>query len=317
MSVCLNPTLQRTVTLEKRLVVGDVNRANNCVVKASGKGINVTRVLTQLHVNALHLCQAHIGSSNANTFLSLAEKDGVKVRTVDCGENTDVRCCTTIIDASTSPHTMTEIVEPGARVESSTEDGVLHTFKTIISEFADSLRVVVISGSKAPGFSSTLFGEMTRFAKEQGLFVLLDIRGNDLVNCLPFHPDVVKPNVSELVETLFPESNAETITDEDLRKCLLDIWKKHGVRSVITRGAKPTVFVDANGMVSQENVESLNVSDIVNTIGCGDSFAAGFAASVVSHQEKGDKDWIREAVKSGHHAAALNAKTLCPGSIEP
>ena len=177
LSVCLNPTLQRTITLEKSLHVGDVNRASSCIVTASGKGINVTRVLHQLGVEALHLCQAHEDSPTAKTFLSFAKKDGVIVNTVDSGADTDVRCCSTIIDTSVSPHVMTEIVEPGARVASSTENNLLRSFEEILKTYSSSLRVLVISGSKAPGFTNTLFGEMTRIAKEHGLFVVLDIRG--------------------------------------------------------------------------------------------------------------------------------------------
>ena len=68
-----------------------------------------------------------------------------------------------------------------------------------------------------------------------------------------------------------------------------------------------------------EEVEKLSSDEIVNTIGCGDSFAAGFAAAIQHRKQKDDKeeddDWVHCAVQAGHHAASLNAKTLLPGSI--
>ena len=142
------------------------------------------------------------------------------------------------------------------------------------------------------------------------------MRGADLVNCLPFKPDIVKPNVAELTETFY--ADAKDVNDAMLDDCLVQLYRKHGARAVVTRGAESTVFVDAAGSVQREAVEQLEAAEIVNTIGCGDSFAAGFVAAVTSRQQTEEgEDWVRRAVQAGHHAAALNAKTIIPGSLKP
>jgi len=47
LTICLNPTLQKTLCFSS-VVPGTVNRTGVHRLDVSGKGINVTRVLTQL-----------------------------------------------------------------------------------------------------------------------------------------------------------------------------------------------------------------------------------------------------------------------------
>ena len=44
---------------------------------------------------------------------------------------------------------------------------------------------------------------MAKRAAAKGAMMVLDIKGRDLVTCLPFRPAVVKPNLSEFLAT-FP-----------------------------------------------------------------------------------------------------------------
>ena len=308
LTVCLNPTLQRTVLLKSRLRPGDVNRADLGCVNASGKGVNVTRVLVQLGVPALHLCQAHPESPNAARFLSLAAADGVRVCAVDSGPLTDVRCCTTLLDEAGA----TEVAESGSRVPAGADERVLSSYTHVLDTHSASLKAVVISGSKAPGFSDRLFAEMTKLAKARGLFVLLDVRGADLKECLPCRPDVVKPNKAELCETFFAGRDAAT---SEVADCMKQLWAEYGTRAVVTRGAEDTLYVGSDGLVHTEPVVPLSKERVRNPIGCGDSFAAAFAAAAIEHKRDDDSDWVCAAVKKGHEAASLNIQVLQPGSL--
>ena len=72
LTVCLNPTLQKTLCFPS-VTQGEVNRTDNHRLDASGKGINVSRVLTQLGKTAVHLTQ--LGGELRPLFLSLCKKD--------------------------------------------------------------------------------------------------------------------------------------------------------------------------------------------------------------------------------------------------
>jgi fructose-1-phosphate kinase PfkB-like protein len=72
LTVCLNPTIQKTLRYPS-ITPGTVNRTAHHRLDVSGKGINVTRVLTQLGKKVTHLTQ--LGGVMRPLFLSLCEKD--------------------------------------------------------------------------------------------------------------------------------------------------------------------------------------------------------------------------------------------------
>jgi len=80
LAVCLNPTLQKTLVFTA-VRSGEVNRCLRSRLDASGKGVNVARVLVQLGQRCTHL--THAGGRFRSSFLALAEESGVTVRAVD------------------------------------------------------------------------------------------------------------------------------------------------------------------------------------------------------------------------------------------
>lgn len=86
--VCLNPTIQKTVFLPG-LRENEVNRADSHFTDASGKGVNVARVLCQLGENAVHL--THAGGRFRPLFIELAEQSGMRIEAV--AVRSEVRFC--------------------------------------------------------------------------------------------------------------------------------------------------------------------------------------------------------------------------------
>jgi 1-phosphofructokinase/tagatose 6-phosphate kinase len=103
LSVCMNPTLQKTLCFSG-IIPDKVNRTANYRLDASGKGINVTRVLSQLGKKAIHLTQ--LGGELRALFLSLCEKDDLDICWVESGSA--VRFCTTLIADNEEDRTVTE-----------------------------------------------------------------------------------------------------------------------------------------------------------------------------------------------------------------
>lgn len=296
--VCLNPTIQRTIVLS-RLARGQVNRAGETYVDASGKGLNVARVLTQMGARAVQLTQA--GGRERARFLALAAGDGVDVRWVE--SESEIRTATTLVEPG---GVATEIVEESAPVAPGTEARVRAAF----TECLASAHTVVVSGSKAAGFSEALYPDLVREARAAGRRVILDVRGEDLRRSLPLGPDVVKPNLAELVATFLPEL---TVAEEDEPPAVLEavartmraLHATYGTLPVVTRGPRPTLFV-AEGAVDALAPPHLAP---VNPIGSGDAFAAGLALGL--HEGRP----LRDAIRLGHSAAAQNAALLRPGRI--
>ncbi len=194
--VCLNPVIQKTLVFDT-LAIDHVNRARIVRTDASGKGVNVARVLSQRGAAVTHL--THAGGPNRDWFLALCAADGLDIRWVESGS--EVRFCSTDIDAGAK--TATELVEQALPVQAGTEERLLGLFDAIIDRFD----LLIVSGTKAAGYSDAVVPEMVRRASAKGAMTVLDIKGRDLVTCLPFRPAVVKPNLSDFLAT-FPAPKA-------------------------------------------------------------------------------------------------------------
>lgn len=297
--VCLNPTLQKTFRLP-RLDTGQVNRAASFRLDLAGKGANTARILGQLGEPAIHLTQA--GGSEMASFLSLVEQDRLDVRCVEA--DIEIRTCYTLL--AEADHSATEIVEAGFPATDGLEDAVRTRYRELLLE----AHTVIISGSKAPGFSGELFPEMVREARQYGLDVVLDIRGQDLTRSLAHHPTFVKINVNEFSATFLEEALPEETPPDAMPAALMErmaeVARELGRGLVLTNGAQPAMYVE-DGAVQQ--IAPVTVEP-VNPIGSGDAVTAGIAAGLRRGQP------FREAIELGLECARRNVVLEKPGTIE-
>jgi len=304
LTVCLNPTLQKTLRFPL-IYPGTVNRTGVHRLDASGKGVNVTRVLTQLGKKAVHLTQ--LGGGMRPLFLSLCEQDGFSVQWVE--SESQIRFCYTLLTDADSA--VTELIEESEPVSAGTEERLLKKFDDILTHVTD-LNWVIISGTKAAGFSDTVIPAMTRKAKEKGLKVILDIKGKDLTESLKYKPDIVKPNLFEFAADFAPEliKNNELMAINDFAKkqiksAVLNMAQEHNCRVILTNGSRRIIAADANEFFEIE-VQPVKA---VNSTGCGDAFTAGLAAVL------GEGASFREAISEGCKCGALNAALIRPGVV--
>jgi 1-phosphofructokinase family hexose kinase len=301
LTVCLNPVIQNTLVF-KSLTKGEVNRTGEHRIDASGKGVNVARVLGQIGRESIHLTQ--LGGPSRDWFISMCEADGVHIRWTE--SNSEIRICTTVIDRS--DESATELVEEARPVSLGTTERLLAEYVRALAECG----AVIVSGTKAAGFSDEILPTMARLATEAGKHLYLDIKGTDLLACLPYRPAAVKPNLEELLQTRLSAGGTELRGGRN-EAAVLDFIAaagreyadKFGTALIVTRGSKPTLFWD-KGKLCESPVRHIAA---LNPIGSGDSFTAGLAAALE------DGSSLKEAVAEGSRLGTLNAERLKPGSI--
>lgn len=299
LTICLNPVLQRTLAFPA-LRTGGVNRTEEHRVDASGKGINVARVLTQLGARATALTTA--GGRFADCFLELVQRDGLTVERVDSGA--EIRWCTTVIDRRA--RTTTELIESAPTVSAGTEATVRAAFARLLPHH----HTVTLSGTKAPGFSAALYADLARAARAAGRRLIVDLAGPDLIACLAERPDVAKPNYEEFLATFLPARAEGALDDPEteaaVRELAPRLARESGAALVLTRG--PRAALVATGTELWE-AEPEAIAPL-NTTGCGDAFTAALAHALALGQD------LRAAVAAAHRAGAANARQLRPGVIE-
>jgi 1-phosphofructokinase/tagatose 6-phosphate kinase len=297
----MNPTLQKTLRFPD-IIPDTVNRTSDYRLDASGKGINVSRVLTQLGKKALHLTQ--LGGALRPLFLELCNEDGLALTWVE--SDSSIRFAYTLINSADS--SVTELVEEPEPVAPGTEE----RFMNAIVAALPAHEYLIISGTKAAGFSDNLVPFMVRRAKEEGVKTIIDVKGKDLINSLPFEPDIVKPNLYEFACTFAPEmvERNDLLGDENkvrqrITELVLDLSAKYKCRIILTRGAKKIWASEKQNFFEVD----LNPVKPVNTIGSGDAFTAGLAAAL------GDGAALREAIAEGVRCGSLNAQCFKVGVI--
>lgn len=299
--VCLNPTFQQTMILP-HLWEGEVNRSQEHYLDASGKGMNVARVLVQSGRPATLL--THLGGPRTEEMLQMIDAAGVEVSWAD--SRSEIRTCTTIINKEHG--TTTELVQEPYPVCPETEKTILTLYGRLLPRFS----AVVFTGTRAPGYGRDLYPGMVERAKQNGALVILDVKGRDLTESLRYSPDIIKPNLSEFVATFMPDHEIREQDDnEGLRPAIgnvaAELYGRYGTKLLLTRGAYPIWYYDGVSL-REAPVEKV---EAINTIGCGDAFTAGMVDGLL---ENGD---MQQSVAKGVHYGALNAVNIRPGSIIP
>ncbi|MEK6796794.1 MAG: PfkB family carbohydrate kinase [Spirochaetota bacterium] len=287
-TVCLNPVLQKTIVLPA-YIEGEVNRSSEHYFYLSGKGVNVSRVLSELGEKTAHITFS--GGMFDMIFRSLAVRERYPIIAVPA--KTELRFCYTLLNRKDG--SATEIVEEGSPVDSTTGTKVLAAFRKELPR----AHAVVISGTRAPGFRADIMPTLVTLAKTAGKTVLIDFRGRDLLASMHCRPDFIKINRYEFSQTFMGGRTA------GLERTMLAVSKDSGARVILTDGKKAIHYTD-DGVVKTLSPTRITA---VNPIGSGDSFAAGFISQYLRTGS------VAQAVRKAEWCARRNAERLMAGTI--
>lgn len=208
---------------------------------------------------------------------------------------------------------------------------------------------LLFAGSRPAFWPKDVITQIALAAKKAGALFMADFRGDDLLSLLDtadfrecantnkaahakprLVPDIIKINEAEFRGTFMRGNFADSATGSEktysaaatsagkaagYAECTDDTdslaaticEKSRELQNIIvvTRGADSTLAAD-HGTVYEYASEKVHA---VNTIGCGDSFNAGF---LYEYMTSGD---VARALEKGTWCAARNAERLSPGTI--
>ncbi|MEZ0264809.1 MAG: 1-phosphofructokinase family hexose kinase [Phycisphaerae bacterium] len=286
MILCIGttPAVQRTMVFD-RLAVDDVNRAAAVREYASGKAVNVARVLGVLGETARLVGFA--GGRRGQFLLEELAREGIAAEMIPVAGQT--RLCTTIIDRATG--VVTELVEeapPASADEWAALDGA-------IDRLAPTAGALVFSGTLAPGAPPDWIAR--RVGADR--LTIVDAKGEALRRALAAGGRTVgKLNRFEFEQTL----GRALASEDELLAAMRDAAPPAGGLIVTTgRTGAIALIGERAWRVTPPDV------DAVSPIGSGDAFAAGLAAG-----------WARgpgEALRLACACGAANAQTADAGHV--
>lgn len=291
MIVCLGttPVYQRSMVFE-RLTPDGVNRAAAVHDYASGKSINVARVLHTLGEDVIALGFA--GGRRGEAMLADLDAAGIRHDFVRVASET--RQCITVIDRSTG--TATELVEESKAVGPGDAEALL-------DKYSESIRTAsgcVLSGSLPPGLRDDFYARCLDLTPAT-LPVVLDARGEPLRTALLRHAGfIAKMNRDELADTVGEKLNSYEEVIDAARVAV-----REGGVTIVTLGADGALVVDPGRAwhVTPPEVAARSA------VGSGDSFAAGLIAGIVRGQP------VVEACTRAAACGAANAMTDLAGHL--
>jgi len=286
-TVTLNPSLDRTVTVEE-LIVDEANRLTSLRRDPGGKGINVSRVIHELGGETI--AYGFIGGIDGETLKQLLQQQGVHFDFTSI--KGEIRSNFIITDLTTCHQT--RIDAPGPHIMRHELQKLIQKVKHI-SPKPDYL---VFAGSVPPAVPADIYRQLIEAAKNNGIKTVLDSDNKWLKEGIKARPNVIKPNVHEAEELLDKRLKNESAIVKALR-LLVD----RGIEvAVISRGKEGLIAATADKVIKAIPPEV----EVSSTVGAGDSTIAGLVLKL--------NEGLSLDEASRWAVAAGTAATLTPGT---
>lgn len=275
-TVTFNPAIDYVVRLDAPLEIGQVNRAcgEDCVL--GGKGINVSGVLAQLGCPSVALGFV-AGETGAWLERGLAAQ-GLHTDFVHL-ENGMTR-----INVKIKAGQETELNGAGPDIP----DEALHQLEEKLDGLTEN-DLLILAGSIPASLPQDVYERLLARLDGRGVRCVVDATRALLVNVLPYHPFLIKPNNHELGEIV----GRGLHTDEEIAAAARTLQEKGARNVLVSMAGDGALLLDEEGQTHRIGCPK---GRVVNSVGAGDSMVAGFVAGYL---------------QNGSYAQALRLGTAC------
>jgi 1-phosphofructokinase family hexose kinase len=294
LSICPTTTLERNWIIPN-FSIGGFYRVQQEFLFASGKGVNVARVIKQL--NGQVLCAGFVGGFTGKLFQSLADQEGIQGSWTESAH--EMRESITVFDPQ-SRQDATSFCPYGPTIYEPEWDN----FVANLVSLAENVENLSISGNIPPGIKAEQFYSLVKGLGERRKKVWLDVSGEMLRAGVSANPFAVKVNAKEISEL----ANQPVHGKIEALSLSKTIRKTYGIEIVgVTLGPEGAVCSSGWGDFS---IHPIPFPRVTSSIGCGDAFLG----AMLTKFEEGCP--IEACLQAAAAAAAANTQKLGPGNFE-
>ena len=252
-TVTFNPSLDYIVNVSD-FKLGQVNRTEKEVMFPGGKGINVSIVLKNLGMEStiLGFTAGFTGEEIQRRVKEMVEK----LIPIANGYSR--------INLKLRSNEESEINGMGPVIGKEDIDKLYQMLDTL--KAGD---VLVLAGSIPASMPSTMYSDIMEYLQDKEVLIAVDATKDLLVNVLPFHPFVIKPNNYELGEIF-------DVTLKDKKDVIVyakKLQEQEARNVLVSMAGDGAVLVAEDGSVYESEAPK---GKVVNSVGAGDSMVAGF-----------------------------------------
>lgn len=265
-TVTFNPSLDYIVSVED-FRLGLTNRTSSELMLPGGKGLNVSMVLGNLGIENTAL--GFVAGFTGEEIVRRIEQMGVKsdLIRIDNGISR--------INVKLKSIDGTEINGCGPRI------GEEHVEK--LMKKLDILRetdMLILAGSIPGSMPDDMYRRIMGRLEGRGVLTAVDATKDLLINVLPYHPFLVKPNNHELGEIF----GVELKTRKEVISYARKMQEMGAVNVLVSMAGEGAVLAAADGSIHDAPAPE---GRLVNGVGAGDSMVAGFIAGWMERKDYG------------------------------
>jgi 1-phosphofructokinase len=263
-TVTFNPSLDYIVSVED-FRPGLTNRTDSELLLPGGKGINVSIVLKNLGISSIAL--GFVAGFTGDEVVRRLTEMGVESGFIGIGEGfTRINLKLQSIDG-------TEINGQGPKISREKVQMLMEQLSRL--EEGD---VLFLSGSIPASMPDNTYQKIMERLDNRNVHIVVDATKDLLLNALPYHPFLIKPNNHELGEIFDVELGTRSEVISYAGKL-----KERGAQNVlVSMAGEGAVLVAADGKVYEAPAPE---GVLINGVGAGDSMVAGFMAGYMEKED--------------------------------
>ena len=263
-TVTFNPSLDYIVSVD-HFQVGAVNRTNTELMFPGGKGINVSMVLKNLGYDSVAL--GFMAGFTGKEIVRLLEEREVKSDFINVAEGISR------INVKLRSDEESEINGMGPAISAADIDKLYAQ----LDKLTDG-DVLVLAGSIPSVMPESMYMDIMKYLEDKNLHIVVDATKDLLMNVLPYHPFLIKPNNHELGEIFGVTLN----TKEEVIPYAKKLQEKGARNVLISMAGEGALLVTEDDQVFESMPPKGKVK---NSVGAGDSMVAGFIAGYLNSHD--------------------------------
>lgn len=263
-TVTFNPSLDYIVSVDN-FTLGRVNRTRKEIIYPGGKGINVSMVLQNLGYQSCAL--GFMAGFTGREIARLLEVNGVESDFIHVDEGLSR------INVKLRSNEESEINGQGPAIKK--RDIAFLYEKLDRIQDGD---ILVLAGSIPEVMPDDIYMDIMRYLQTKDVRIVVDATKDLLVNVLPYHPFLIKPNNHELGEIF----GVELKTTEEIVTYAKKLQEKGARNVLISMAGDGAILLTEDGQIFQSLPPK---GKVLNSVGAGDSMVAGFLAGYLENQD--------------------------------
>ena len=273
-TLTLSPALDYIITIEG-FSKDSVNRNEKEEVFAGGKGINVSQVLKNLDIENVALGFV-AGFTGEKIERDLAQYgcfvDFVHLRQGMSRINIKIKGGSGVLNEKRE----TEINGMGPLVP---QDKLVQLFEKL--DQINTNDILVLGGSAMASLPEDIYVQIIEHLKDKNIRVGVDAEKKLLLQVLPYHPFLIKPNRKELADACGVPVES-IVTKEDAARCARQLQEEGARNVLVSLGPDGALLLLEDGtVISKPSPEG----ELVDGVGAGNSMVAGFLAGYLENED--------------------------------